>query len=281
MTTTTSEQATPLDEKVKLPRPFILRRLHSLMGLWLVLYLFEHLLVNSQAVFLFEDGGSGFIRMVNHIHDLPYLKAIELILLGIPFVIHGLWGIKYALTAKFNSFRTDGSKPALPQYKRNHAFTWQRLTSWILLIAIVAHVVQMRFLQYPEEVSSEGRRVYVVKLSADRGLQLAAERVGATLSYTESGQVLAAAPSAGAAFLLNVRSTFTSPLMVFLYTILVVAACYHAFNGLWTFMISWGVTLTRRSQKTMRTLTTVLMSLVMILGLMSVWGTFLVTWLNA
>lgn len=251
------------------------------MGLWLVLYLFEHLLVNSQAIFLFDDGGSGFIRMVNYINNLPYLKAIELIFLAIPFAIHGVWGVKYALTAKLNSFRTNGSKPALPQYKRNHAFTWQRITSWVLLVAIGAHVVQMRFLQYPKEVSAEGKTVFTVKLPDDRGLQLAAKKVGATLSYAEAGRVIAAAPSKGAAFLLNVRSTFTSPLLVFLYTILVVAACYHAFNGFWTFMISWGVTLTRRSQKTMRTLTTILMSVVMILGLMSVWGTFLVTWLNA
>lgn len=251
------------------------------MGVWLVLYLFEHLLVNSQAVFLFHDGGKGFVRMVDQIHNLPYLKAIELIFLGIPFVVHGVWGIKYALTARLNSFRTDGSKPALPQYKRNHAYSWQRITSWLLLIGIIAHVVQMRFIQYPTEVSDGEKDVYIVHLPNDKGLRLAAEKVGATLSYSESGTVKAAVPTAGKAFLLNVRSTFTSPFMVFLYTIFVVAACYHAFNGLWTFMITWGVTLTRRSQKTMRTITTVLMSLVMILGLMSVWGTFLVTWLNA
>lgn len=250
------------------------------MGLWLVLYLFEHLLVNSQAVFLFENEGAGFVRMVNKIHALPYLRAIELLFLGVPFVIHGFWGVRFAWMSKLNSFPTDGSKPALPQFKRNRAYSWQRITSWILLVAILAHVVQMRFLQYPQEIEKGTQQVYLVKLPDDPGLPLAVSKLGAKINSSHNGKAIVEAPTAGAAFLLNVRATFMSPLMVVLYSLFVITASYHAFNGLWTAMIKWGVTLSRRSQMRLRMITTTLMGVVMFLGLMSTIGTYLVTWLN-
>lgn len=332
MTTPLHEKTFESDEKVKLPRPFVLRRLHSLLGLWLVIYLFEHLLVNSQMAMYFQDDGSTFVSMVNSIHNLPYLKAVEIIFLGLPFLIHGYWGILYAFTGKANSSKTDGTKPALPQYKRNRAYTWQRATSWLLIVGIIAHVVHMRFLDYPSHTQRGDRRIYMANLSFDPGLPLVAKKLGVklfnegqilkreerlkknqeklaamkqdgeeyvandlytTLLYETSeeqewldaamkkplkrDQVLAAAPSAGAAFFLIVRQAFTNPTLVILYSFLVIAAAYHAFNGLWTFLISWGVALTRRSQKRMRAVTVTLMSLVMLMGLAAAWGTYWTT----
>src|SRR3972149_9359689 len=101
-----------------IPREFVWRRLHSLMGLCLVLFLTEHLFVNSQAALWLGDNGKGFVRMVNVIHNLPYRRAIEIFLLGVPFLIHATWGIKYIFTGKSNSRRSDGSLPALPDLKR-------------------------------------------------------------------------------------------------------------------------------------------------------------------
>lgn len=112
--------------------PFLWRRVHSLMGLWLVIYLIEHLIVNSQAALWIDNDGNGFIRLVNSLESLPYLHVIEVVFIGIPLVIHGYWGVKRIFTAKGNSGKTDGTSPSLP-YGRNRAFNWQRLTSWILL----------------------------------------------------------------------------------------------------------------------------------------------------
>lgn len=332
MTTPLHEKEFPSDERLKLPRPYILRRLHSLLGLWLVVYLFEHLLVNSQAALFLENDGAGFVRMVNSIHALPYLKVIEILLLGVPFLIHGVWGIKYALTSKSNSFKTNGVKPSLPQYKRNRAFTWQRVTSWLLIVGIIAHVAHMRFMEYPEKTQHGDQTLYMSRLSWSPALAITAKKLDVnfysqtqieerykqleeekalleemkpeTESYVpgdpyfkllnavqekeewvraarkkllKQGQILAVAPSAGAAFFLIVQQAFMSPTLVILYSILVVAAVYHAFNGVWTSMITWGITLTRRSQKKMRALTTTLMAVVMFLGLMSAWGTY---WTN-
>ena len=90
---------------------FVWKRLHSLMGLWLVLFLIEHLFVNSQAALLLGGNGKSFVDAVNAIHNLPYLPAIEIGLLGIPILIHMVWGIKILFTSKSNVSSSDGSKP--------------------------------------------------------------------------------------------------------------------------------------------------------------------------
>ena len=123
-----------------IPNAFLWRRAHSLTGLWLVIFLIEHLLTNSQAALWIGDNGLGFIQAVNSLKELPHLQAIEIFLLGVPLLVHGLWGVKYLMTSKMNSFASDGSSPSLPQYPRNRAYTWQRITSWILLVGIAAHV---------------------------------------------------------------------------------------------------------------------------------------------
>ena len=307
-----------------IPNAFIWRRAHSLTGLWLILFLIEHLLTNSQAALWIGDDGSGFVRGVNFIKGLPYLQAVEIFFLGVPFLIHGLWGIRYLLTAKYNSFPSDGTSPSLPQYSRNQAYTWQRITSWILLVGILAHVIHMRFLEYPTSAQLGTEHLYIVRISKDDGLYTLSKRLGFEL-YDEQqtkdkierilpaskvkvennipeelivaqkrgeeqsfqaalkqwplqeNQWIAVSPSFGIAELLMVRNTFKSPTMILLYSGLVLAACFHAFNGLWTFMITWGINLTARSQQLMRTLATSLMVLVTFLGLAAIWGTY---WFN-
>lgn len=323
---------------------FFWRRLHSVLGFFLVFFIIEHLLTNSQAALFIGQDGIGFIRMVNLIHSLPYLPAIEVGLLAVPIILHAAWGIKYLLTAKVNSIPSDGSTSYLP-YRRNKAYTWQRITSWILLFAIGAHVAQMRFIRYPVETHRNGEHLYIVKLSMDRGLYTVAERLDAKLYSAEqvaderlslppkdktmragvpaeldlsdvlspvateeydpntaealndrarqyeqrkwvralektdlqSGEVNAVTNNAGTAILLTVRDVFKHPLMLILYTLFVPVATFHAFNGLWTFLITWGVALTPRSQDLTRKMCLGLMAAVTFLGWAAVWGTY---WLN-
>lgn len=304
-----------------IPSSFIWRRAHSLTGIWLVLFLIEHLLTNSQAALYLGDDGLGFVNSVNWLKNLPYLQVIEIVLLGIPFLIHGIWGIKYLLTGQFNSFQTDGSKPALTQYPRNKAYTWQRLTSWVLLVGITAHVVQMRFIEYPTSASLGKQTHYLLPVTLDTGLYTLSQRLDFQLydkeriqKYKEElpaklenpvtpaelieaqsiiqkyhfinaleshalkqDEVMLVSPTFGLAELLMVRNVFKSPWMIFLYTGLVLATCFHAFNGLWTSMISWGVTLTAASQRLMRKIAVTLMVIVTFFGLAAIWGTY---WFN-
>jgi succinate dehydrogenase / fumarate reductase, cytochrome b subunit len=290
-----------------IPKTFIMRRLHSLMGLWLTLFLLQHLFINSQAALFIGDDGLGFIKAANDIHSLPYLPLIEAILLGIPFLLHAWLGVQYLFTSKINSFPKDGSSPSLTRYPRNHAYTWQRITSWILLFAIVAHVVQMRFLENPASAKVGTQTSFVVRLEADSGLATLSNRLGFELldspqveeikqkanladgSSTDSfvvalekkplhvGQVFAVTHDFGTAELLMVRETFKEPVMIALYTLFVFAACFHGLNGLWTFMISWGITLSVTSQRWMRKVATGIMILITCLGLAAIWGTY---WIN-
>lgn len=278
----------------KLPKEFVWRRLHSLTGLFLVIYLIEHLLVNSQAALFVGDDGEGFIKAVNDIHNLPYLPFIEMALLGVPILIHAYWGIQYLFTGEQNSYGEIGKDPYLPEYSRNKAYTWQRITSWILLFLLFGHIVHMRFIEYPWKVKVDGEKEYFVKVNDDHGLESLSKRLhfkiiesnGSAPTHWEeqlhanplkTGEKGIIAKSFGLAELMMVRETFKSPLMIALYTIFVLSACYHAFNGLWTFMISWGVTLTQRSQMWMRRISNILMVIVAFWGLAAIWGTF---WIN-
>lgn len=311
-----------------IPRSYVNKKFHSLAGIWLVLFLLEHLITNSQAALYIGDWGQGFVKAVNMIHDLPYLQAIEILFLGFPILLHAGLGIKYLFTAKFNSFGSKLHEPKL-KYPRNRAYSWQRITSWVLLVGLLLHIIQMRFMDYPIAVNGGiGHDYYMVRLDMDPSLYPVAARLNAHL-YTPSqiqkekslllnhrqaamedgistdatkaahvammqqlvidyvdtlakkplkeNQLIAVSPSFGVASLLTVRQTFKSPTMIILYTLFVIAACYHAFNGLWTAMISWGVTLTARSQQLMRQLTIVLTLLLTLLGLSAIWLTY---WVN-
>ena len=81
----------------------------------------------------------------------------------------------------------------------------------------------------------------------------------------------------GTAVLLMVRDSFRSPIKGFLYTIFVLAAAFHAFNGLWTFFITWGLVIQMKSQRTIVNICTTLMVIIALLGLAAVWGTY---WVN-
>ncbi len=252
--------------------------------------------MNSQAALFLGDDGRGFIEAVNAIHQLPYLPFIEVLLLGVPIIIHGIYGIRYLQTAQSNSSLSDGTKPSLLEYSRNHAYSWQRLTSWFLLFALTFHIIHMRFVKYPETALDNKRQeLYMVRVNDDPGLRPVAERLDVKVYSNDelettspwagalekkplqSGEVIAVTPFFGTAELFMIRETFKMPIMIAFYTLFVLAACYHGFNGLWTFMISWGITLTQRSQRLMLGFSNFLMILVAFFGLAAIWGTY---WFN-
>lgn len=302
-----------------LPSDYIWRRLHSLMGFGLVIFLCFHLFVNSLAVLLPDEDSRGFINAVNNIENTALLPVVEILFLAVPFLIHIIWGVKYLLTSKFNYFSTDGSAPSL-KYCRNRAYTWQRITSWLLIFGILAHVIHMRFVERPTIVRYQAIHNFMVPVSSDPHLYTLVDRLGAVL-YTkkelaergshlkkipsinadsspeklrealaiedehnwvkasldyplDKNELLAVADNFGTAELLMVRDTFKSPWIAALYTLLVLTAVYHAFNGLWTFMICWGVTLTERSQALMRKFCFFCAIVVALLGLAAIWGIY-------
>ena len=174
----------PLPKSV--PKAFLFRRLHSVAGLFFVLFLCEHMLTNSESALLIGEQGSGFIRAVNFLQSLPYLPFIEFFLLAVPIAIHVLLGAIYFCEARFNSFRSNGSTPSLTGYLRNQAFTWQRITALIVVIGLIAHVVSMRFVERPQEVDSTPQTKFAVFVTADQNLLTLAPRLKATLITAQS-----------------------------------------------------------------------------------------------
>lgn len=302
-----------------IPKALYRRRLHSLMGIWLTIFLMEHLLVNSQAAYFFGEDGRGFIHAVNGIHDLPYLQIIEFLILGLPIFFHMFYGIGYLFSAKYNAFGKGLTAPKL-SYERNYAYTFQRITSYVLVIGIILHVIQMRFLEYPIESELKSNDYYMVLVQADEGLYPLSERLNvelfdekrvsveklnllekenfhSTLQSVEeqeknqrknfiealekyplkNGELIAVAKDFGTAELLMVRETFKIPLMIALYTVFVLAACFHAFNGLWTFLVSWGITKSEKSRNIFLKISYGLMFLFSFLGLSAIYATY---WIN-
>jgi len=301
-----------LPKPLWIPKEFLIRRVHSLTGLFLVLFLCEHLLTNSQAALWIGDDGSGFVRAVEFLQSLPNLHVIEILFLAIPFALHGLLGLVYVKEASLNSFSTDGSSPALGHFARNQAFTWQRLTALILIVGVVLHVVQMRFIDQPTMVYSRSHdRSWTIVLNRDVGLNTLAQRLKVTLYDNEalskeieslkqeknslfpeaiaqrihelqriqlnSQEVLAESSTIGMAILLVVRETFKSIFFCCLYTVFVLAACFHAMNGAWTFAVRWGITLNENSRRVCRWMTNGLLAVLSFWGLSSIWGTY---WVN-
>ncbi len=78
---------------------FYLRRLHSLLGVIPIgAFLIVHLMVNHQAT----QGAEAFNRASGFMESLPFLIVMEFILIYIPLLYHGLFGLHIAFTAKEN-----------------------------------------------------------------------------------------------------------------------------------------------------------------------------------
>jgi succinate dehydrogenase / fumarate reductase cytochrome b subunit len=299
-------------QKTSFLRSFLQRRLHSLMGLFLVLFLCEHLLTNSQAALWIGEDGKGFVQMVNFIHSLPYLPVIEWFLLGMPILIHAFLGVKYLKEAHYNSVlgSRKGDAPYF-NYSMSKAYTWQRLTAWFLMVGILAHVIHLRVLRNPQEASLGSEKRYLVSISPDEGLERVADRVGATLVIAQkpwqaaveaqtqfqlqqreeqlkayeqivaqlqkSDRLIVASSSFGTAMLLVVRDVFKNIGVCVLYTLFVLSAVYHASHGLWSAMIAWGVTQSTASQNALRKGAQVLMGTLALLGFAAIWLSY---WVN-
>ena len=301
----TSPHATAPSSRA-LPSAFIWRRVHSLMGFWLVIFLCEHLFVNSQAALWLGDDGKGFVNLVNLLQAIPALQAVEIVLIGTPILVHTIWGIKRACSAKTNTWPSDGSKPSLPGYVRNQAFTWQRISSWILIVGMIAHVIQVRFIDYPKKAFFNNQEQAMVRISYDEGLvslagrlkvslfsaaQIAAMQTRADLVSAQNGdwikmlasftlkenQLVAVAPDRGTAILLTVRNMFKNPILEILYSLFLFVAVFHAVNGFWTFLLTWGLILSVASQKAFQKLGLAGMIVLAMLGLSAIWLTF---WIN-
>lgn len=111
---------------------FFIKRLHSLLGIVpLALFLTEHMFVNS----LSTVGSWQFNAVAGVLKNMPYLIAIELVVIIIPLYFHGILGIWIT---------SQGSVEARVPYVRNWLYLLQRATGIILLLFVTYHIYAAR-----------------------------------------------------------------------------------------------------------------------------------------
>ncbi|MBI5972167.1 succinate dehydrogenase cytochrome b558 subunit [Staphylococcus caledonicus] len=172
---------------------FYLRRIHSLLGIIPIgAFLIVHLMVNHQAT----QGAEAFNKASTFMESLPFLIAVELILIYIPILYHGLYGIHIAFTAKEN----------IGHYSlfRNWMFALQRLTGIITFVFVFVHLWQTHL-----------QKVFF----------------GKEINYE------------------LMHETLQNPIWVVIYIICIIAVVFHFSNGLWSFLVTWGILQSKKSQR--------------------------------
>ena len=115
---------------------FLLRRLHSLTGIFPIgVFLLEHFYTNAKA----QYGPEAFDRATAEIQGIPYLWAAEVVLIALPLLFHGIYGLVI-------TYEGDLLRPAPGARTRYRALAYllQRLTWVALLVFIALHVWKTR-----------------------------------------------------------------------------------------------------------------------------------------
>lgn len=128
----------------RIPSAFILRRLHSLSGVFPIgFFLLEHMFSNSFILF----GPNAYNRQIHFLQSLPFVVFLEITFIAIPILYHSIYGIVVTVTGKTNL--------SFYPYTQNILYTLQRITGIIALIYVGYHAYHTRIVQalYGTEVS--------------------------------------------------------------------------------------------------------------------------------
>jgi succinate dehydrogenase / fumarate reductase cytochrome b subunit len=123
-------------------RHFWLRRLHSLSGIVPIGgFLAFHLYENFQAT----RGADAYNAMTRHLQEMPFAVAAEIVIIAIPLLFHGIYGLFITSTAKPNVIRNP--------YFRNGMYFLQRATGVIVFAFILFHYWTTRLVQLHDHES--------------------------------------------------------------------------------------------------------------------------------
>lgn len=192
---------------------FYWRRLHSLLGIIPVgLFLVFHLFMNFTAT----GGEEAYNTATGFMEGIPFLILVEWIVIYIPILFHGIYGVFIAFTAT-NNVKRFGTF-------RNWMFVLQRFTGVFLVIFIAWHVFQTRI----------------------------QKALGAHVDYD------------------MMEAVVNNPWMLAFYILGIVSATFHLSNGIWSFLVSWGITQSPKSQKIASYVTMVIFVLLSIVGVAAI-----------
>jgi len=181
-------------------RRFILRRLHSLTGIFPIgAYLIFHIMLANASVL---GGRERFDAAVEAIALLPppVLLALEVFAIYLPLLFHSLYGFVRLGEA-------DLANPLRFDWLGSYLYILQRITGVIAFFFIGWHVYTTRFQYY----------------FAD-----------AHIDYAMMSGIM------------------SNPVSLAIFLVGTAASVFHFTNGIWTFAITWGITVGRRAQRTLR-----------------------------
>ena len=121
---------------------FWLRRLHSLSGIVPVGgFLAFHLYENYTAT----KGADAYNKMTHGLQELPFAVAMEVAVIIVPLLFHGVYGLFVTSTARPNVVSS--------RYVRNWMYLLQRVTGVIVFAFILFHLWTTRFVQLQDHES--------------------------------------------------------------------------------------------------------------------------------
>ncbi|MEO8431463.1 MAG: succinate dehydrogenase [Acidobacteriota bacterium] len=123
-------------------RHFWIRRLHSLSGIVPIGgFLGFHLFENYQAT----RGADAYNEMTHKLQTLPFAVAMEILIIAVPLLFHGVYGLFITGTAKPNVISN--------RYVRNAMYFLQRATGVIVFAFILFHYWTTRLVQIRDHES--------------------------------------------------------------------------------------------------------------------------------
>jgi succinate dehydrogenase / fumarate reductase, cytochrome b subunit len=181
-------------------RQFVLRRLHSLTGIFPIgAYLVAHIFLENSFVLA---GGESFESLVRAIGGIPrqILLATEVLFIWGPLLFHSAYGFVRVGQAELDN-------PLRNDYLGAWLYTLQRLSGVVAFLFVGWHVwtTRMQFYFY-----------------------------GAEITYPFMQRLM------------------TDPIGFTIFLVGVLAAVFHFTNGIWTFCITWGITVGVRAQQRVR-----------------------------
>jgi len=177
-------------------RHFWLRRLHSLSGIVPIGgFLAFHLYENYTAT----HGAEAYNEMTRRLQQVPFAVALEIFVIALPLVFHGVYGLFVTATARPNVFSN--------RYPRNVLYLLQRVTGVVAFAFILFHYWTTRLVQLHDHESLN---------------------------------------------LFNqVQAAVGNPWIYAFYILGILSATFHLANGLWSFSIVWGITVSPAAERRM------------------------------
>ncbi len=193
---------------------FWIRRLHSLTGVLPIgAFVLVHLFTNA-----YSWTPQAFNEHVKNLNETPLVKLIEYFGIMAPIAFHAVLGLWMAI-------RMDVNQGQYSNY-RNWMYLLQRLSGVLVLGFIIFHLIQFRF-------GSESAFKAVELPGAHDVFRETNYSSNAYVTYNPWGVI---------------REGLQPAWVQFLYLTGIIATSFHFGNGLWSFCVTWGITIGRRSQ---------------------------------